>query len=321
MSGHPFISVVIPVYNRAAFIAEAIDSVLIQNVEGVEIIVVDDGSTDTSADVVAGYGDRVRLIRQENAGCAAARNTGIEASRGTWIAALDSDDYWLPGKLVAQLRDLAAHPDAVAHFTNVISDRQFGKLSTNGADLVTLRGLEDFFGQEQRRFIERPFSFNLKHNFGRNQSSLIRRDALIAAGLYRPTQTNFFEDTDMMTRLALEGPWVVSKEVYVHELRREEDLEGMGTQMSKRRSAGYEALIRIYQNCLEDTRLTDEERQLTEAQIRRYSQYGAASLLREQDTRKARTLLRNAPSRSLRMYMLYGLSLLPPLLVRRVMKN
>lgn len=110
----PLVSVVIPVFNRAHTLRRAIESVLTQDVASWELIVVDDGSTDGSPDIPDSFGDaRIRSIRHEiNRGAAAARNTGVEAARGRYIAFLDSDDEWLPGKLRAQIGVLEGGPDA-----------------------------------------------------------------------------------------------------------------------------------------------------------------------------------------------------------------
>ncbi|MBR0670155.1 glycosyltransferase family 2 protein [Neoroseomonas soli] len=104
------ISVVIPAYRAAGTIASALRSVFIQSIRPDEVIVVDDGSPDALADVVARDFPEVRLLRQANAGPAAARNRGAAAAKGEWLAFLDADDAWLPGKLERQL-EMAAAPD------------------------------------------------------------------------------------------------------------------------------------------------------------------------------------------------------------------
>ena len=97
------VSVVIPNYNYARFLPEAIDSVLAQTYGQIEIIVVDDGSTDDSREILDGYGDRVTVIFQQNAGVSAARNNGVSRSRGEYLAFLDADDAWLPAKIERQI--------------------------------------------------------------------------------------------------------------------------------------------------------------------------------------------------------------------------
>lgn len=98
----PLVSVIIPTFNRAHLVVEAIDSVLQQRDASCEVIVVDDGSTDSTSQALAPYAERVRLERQPQRGVAAARNHGVRVARGRWLAFLDSDDLWLPGKLAAQ---------------------------------------------------------------------------------------------------------------------------------------------------------------------------------------------------------------------------
>ena len=104
------ISVVIPSYNSAQCIARAIESALAQSFIDYEIIVVDDGSTDNTAEVVQRFGEKVRYVSQENSGAAAARNRGIKEAKGRWIAFLDSDDEWVEDKLSIQMRILESNP-------------------------------------------------------------------------------------------------------------------------------------------------------------------------------------------------------------------
>ena len=100
----PVVCVIIPAYNAAGFIRRAVDSVLAQTFQDFELLVVDDGSTDDTRTVLASYGDRIRLLTKENGGPAAARNHGLRHAQGRYVAFLDSDDYWLPGKLEHQVR-------------------------------------------------------------------------------------------------------------------------------------------------------------------------------------------------------------------------
>lgn len=107
------ISVIIPTFNRCAMLGKAVDSVLHQDYPDTEIIVVDDGSTDATREMLHSYGKRIRIIRQENRGVSAARNRGIAAAEGELIAFLDSDDLWLPGKLKSQAAFFADRPGAM----------------------------------------------------------------------------------------------------------------------------------------------------------------------------------------------------------------
>lgn len=114
------ISVVIPAYNSARFLPRALDSVLAQTHPAQEIIVVDDGSQDDTAQVIARYGDRVRYVWQANAGPSAARNHGIALAQHPWIALLDGDDWWDPKKLELQALALAAKPNAGLCYTGLL---------------------------------------------------------------------------------------------------------------------------------------------------------------------------------------------------------
>ncbi|PIE62074.1 MAG: glycosyl transferase [Desulfobacterales bacterium] len=107
------VSVIIPTYNRSHVLKRAVDSVLAQDYSSFEVIVVDDGSTDDTPSLLAGYGARIRVLRQANQGVSAARNLGIRESRGAFVAFLDSDDAWTPDKLGVQTAFMMAHPDCL----------------------------------------------------------------------------------------------------------------------------------------------------------------------------------------------------------------
>ena len=114
------VSVIIPTYNRANFLKEAIDSVLNQDYKNFELIVVDDGSTDETASVLKGYYDKIKYIRIPHQGVSRARNVGIEQAKGGLIAFLDSDDLWMPKKLSIQVEFFKKHLDALVCQTEEI---------------------------------------------------------------------------------------------------------------------------------------------------------------------------------------------------------
>lgn len=111
------VSVIIPTYNRAVFLARAIDSVLSQSYPNFELIVVDDGSTDETQALLASYGENLTVLRQENRGPASARNVGIRAARHPLLAFLDSDDQFTPDKLAQQVAAMEAQPDLLISHT------------------------------------------------------------------------------------------------------------------------------------------------------------------------------------------------------------
>ena len=194
------ISVVIPAYNAGAYIARAIDSVLAQSRLADEIIVVDDGSTDDTADVVTRYESKVKYIRQDNAGASVARNTGIEAATGEWIAFLDADDEWLPEKLKLQTEHLMRNGDLVWTTGNYIccvcgKELQSPHLPPDKAGLI-LSGKE---------YSDSFFHAFLRNVWGCTDTMLIKRDVLCEAGLFRPGQLRG-NDYDMWWRIAYRWP-------------------------------------------------------------------------------------------------------------------
>ena len=115
----PLISCVIPVLNGERFVAEAIESIFAQTYRPIELIVCDDGSTDGTGTILSGYGDRIRVMTQTIAGPSAARNLGLHAAHGEFVAFLDADDLWAPHKLTRQMEFFAAKPELKACVTHV----------------------------------------------------------------------------------------------------------------------------------------------------------------------------------------------------------
>jgi len=116
----PTVSVIIPTYNRAGFLAEAIESVLSQSYQDFELIIIDDGSEDQTREVVRSFGDGIVYHFQPNAGISSARNRGLECARGTYIAFLDSDDLWKRHKLRIQMEFFEEHPESLICYTDEV---------------------------------------------------------------------------------------------------------------------------------------------------------------------------------------------------------
>lgn len=184
----PSISVVMPVYNGAATIAESINSVLAQTVPVLEIVVVDDGSTDETIAILSRYRDRVRVIRQNRAGNAGARNRGVLEARGDWIAVLDADDLWRPDKLEKQI----VHCDSA----DVIyaANRNFGDCSRVGE----LRSIDPYCAPHD------PLRILMVENFITHSTVLVRRDSILAVGNYDDSLRSAC-DWDLWLRLAHAG--------------------------------------------------------------------------------------------------------------------
>ena len=194
MSTQPLVSVIIPTRNRAALLERALESVFSQWGLGVEfdldVIVVDDGCTDSTAAVLAEFPE-VRCVRlSSHRGASAARNAGIEASRGTFVCFLDDDDVWLPGRLRLQIRVLERHPEAGAVYSQVLNTYS-GKTYPSSSRAVS--------GQ--------IFEVLLSGNMMCIHAVLIRKEALDKVGYFDETLTTY-EDWDLWLRLSFYFPFV-----------------------------------------------------------------------------------------------------------------
>lgn len=168
------VSAVMTAYNQASFVGEALESVLRQDYRDFEVIVVDDGSTDETSDVVRGFGDRVRLIQRANGGLGAARNTGIDAARGEYVAFCDADDVHLPWRFGAHAALLDQSPAAAVVFSE-LSPYVDGKVVQE--NLLRTRWL----GPNRR-----PFEAEIERCFGAHRSARERKVPLPERYLERP---------------------------------------------------------------------------------------------------------------------------------------
>ncbi|EEF62373.1 glycosyltransferase family 2 protein [Pedosphaera parvula] len=194
------VSAIIPTYNRARTIGSTLESVLSQTWKELEVIVVDDGSTDDTAAVVAGYGDRVRLIRQRNQGPSVARNTGIKASKGEIVSFLDSDDSWLPEKTARQVNLMQRTAGFGVECCVCNARMVYATQTINSFDVADLRpeSPEGVWTNPAQVLMDRFLFFN--------QVVAVRRELLERTGYFRE-DLRIMEDYDMAMRLSLSGPW------------------------------------------------------------------------------------------------------------------
>jgi glycosyltransferase involved in cell wall biosynthesis len=183
------VSVVIPTFNCADFLVEAIRSVLVQTYEDYEIIVVDDGSTDHTEAALEQFGNRVSYIGQAPGGPSVARNRGILEARGELIAFLDADDLWRPTKLSRQVEYLNHHPEAALVYTDFTRGPHPGSNNDSRLRAYKPRDPAD------------PFHALLEENFIATPTVVVRREALARSGLFDPTLKGS-EDFDLWLRLA-----------------------------------------------------------------------------------------------------------------------
>jgi glycosyltransferase involved in cell wall biosynthesis len=235
-SNNPLVSVIIPTYNRASYVTEAIDSVLVQTYADYEIIVVDDGSTDNTQDVLRPYLDRIVYIYQPNAGVSAARNTGILAAKGEWIAFLDSDDIWLPQKLETHVSAVHDHPDIVAHTVNALLED--GKTTSFSIGHIPLN--------QDKGTLRRPLFYQVIYStLAMPPTIFCKKQSAIDVGLFDTTMC-ICEDYDFMCRLAQQGPWGYDWTVLAKIFRREETVD----HLSKFRYKSIADIIKTYSSMI-----------------------------------------------------------------------
>jgi teichuronic acid biosynthesis glycosyltransferase TuaG len=198
---NPTVSIIIPAYNASEYIQETISSVLNQSFQDFEVIVIDDGSTDGTVEIVEKFHDRIQLIRRSNGGAAKARNAGIEAARGEWLAFIDSDDIWLPEKLDRQLERASS---------------EIHMIYTDRINIGALDGLPKIQSLIQPLYEGDIFvELLLKGNFITTSSVLLRTETCRGSGGFLEADSFTAEDWDLWLRISALHKVCVCKEPLV----------------------------------------------------------------------------------------------------------
>jgi glycosyltransferase involved in cell wall biosynthesis len=208
MPDTPLVSVITPAYNVVWCVGRAIDSVLEQTFRQLELIVVNDGSTDETKDVLTAYGDSIRVLDQDNRGMSSARNAGIRSAQGSYIAFLDADDWWLPEKLERQLDLMQNRPELGFCSTAARVENPQGEL----LNLWRCR-------QTGNSTLKTIFSENAAIAGGCS-AVVVRKRLLDQVGLFDESLRGF-EDPDLWIRLAAASSYACIDEPLAIILRRE----------------------------------------------------------------------------------------------------
>ena len=194
----PRVSVIIPTYNCQTYIAEAVESVLAQTYQDFELIVIDDGSTDNTRQVLEPYLDRIIYLYQENQGESVARNRGIQVAQGEYIAFLDSDDLWLLHKLERQVAVMDALPEAVLVYSySYAINASRERISHRGSNRV---------GQGETG-LHSVFEQLVTNNFISNPGTVMVRKQILESMTPFDPALQWGEDWDLWLRLSLKGPF------------------------------------------------------------------------------------------------------------------
>ena len=224
----PLVSVVIPAFNAAKHIRETIDSVLAQTYRAIEIIVVDDGSTDETRERILACGSRVRYVWQPNSGkCSSPRNHGVRVASGEFLAFLDADDLIAPDRIDAAVVVMTRHPDTGLALTNFTHFDSAGVDPTDHFATCSLLGAHLEGRRHPADAVVLPPAVSteilLVENFG-SSAPIVRRDAFIAAGGFDETLPAGSEDYDLNYRIAERFPIAVVPGVLMHKRRHDANM-------------------------------------------------------------------------------------------------
>jgi len=230
-ANRPLVSVIIPTFNRAWAVERAVDSVLDQDYRPFELIVVDDGSTDQTAEILARYGNQLTVVCQENRGVSAARNAGIARAEGDLIAFLDSDDFWRPKKLTIQVDFFTSHPDALICQTGEFWVRNGRRVNP---------------GRRHRKLSGMIFTSSLELCLVSPSAVMMRKTLFSMVGGFDETLPAC-EDYDLWLRVLIDAPLVVKTGGHPDQLSAAPGLD--------------QYRIRSILNLLESNELTEDQKQ------------------------------------------------------------
>lgn len=285
----PRVSVIIPTYNRERFVVPAIESVLRQSFGDRELIVVDDGSTDDTRLRLERYENRIRYVYQANAGPGAARNTGIQAATGEWLAFLDSDDEWTTEYLARQFQHLESGPGICLQIT----DGRFCGKDGQVRGFFDMNGVAAILAGRDYLLPQDPFRFVLRHSPWPFGSAVIRRDAINRAGGFDES-LRISEDLDLLARVALQGAFGIVREQLVNIHRRDENIECLTSQARNHAFAARESDERIYEKLDRFQNLTASQRRVLRSVMSANRRAMGNLLLKTGQTRAARHAYRRA---------------------------
>ena len=232
-TANPLVSVVVPVYNGSDYVVQGLNSILAQSYQPIEIIVIDDGSTDDTAEKLKSFGNKITWKTIPNQGPANARNQGLNLAKGQYIAFLDCDDVWFRNKIAKQIEALAAHPDAGFCCCNFIGRRgPRNRLANNFKSLGIY---------EQLTFnvpVKEPFRLLMRENFiGTASNVVVRRDVLERAGSFNTKYVNA-QEFEFWLRCSLKTDFVILSEMLMFKRGHPHNWSG-----NKKRSYSYRKLV------------------------------------------------------------------------------
>ncbi len=271
------VSIIIPAWNAGRYIKEAIDSAIDQTYKNIEIIVVDDGSTDNTKDVIAPFieSHKIKYIYQENKGLSGARNTGIKNSNGEYIALLDSDDIFLPDKIKEQVTQLEEFPNCDVSYCDLYH------FWDNDPERLLKLNYKYYSGSE-------VFPNLLARSFIAPVTVVFRKNVFEKFGYFDENIRQFAEDIEFWLRISYRGAniFFLPKILAKLRLRKEGNIQSNQPMMKI-------TALKVIANLSEKMSPAEKERYGMEKHLRRYSQKAAFAYLMVGDKKQALNLLSN----------------------------